>query len=458
MLDPLFGFKMPSVWTTEKVLALSPDASSSKSGQQLANAQKWGALGHSEVALWGECQGSGKSPYRTQIDLTEPAFRCSCPSRKFPCKHALGLFLIFAGQSGAIPESEPPDWVREWLEKRSQTSQKKQESKAEKPIDPVAQAKRIAQREAKVTAGLAEMRLFLRDVVRQGLATVQTQPYSYWDRAAARLVDAQAPVLAKRIRSMASIPHSGQGWADRLLTELGKLHLLVEGYQRRDKLPETLQAELRSQIGWTLKQDELLGIAEQSDGTVEVCEDCWRVLGRRVITEEDLQVQRVWLQGKESKRSALLLNFAHRSQALECLAVPGTQWQGTLVFYPGLYPIRAALKHREQSTAWTEPKAGHPSIEAAIAQYGIAMAQNPWLETFPMLLTAVMPYWEGKTCCLADGAGARVGLDSGFKQEWMLMALSGGHPVQIFGEWNGSTLMPLSLGVQGRWISLEVPS
>jgi hypothetical protein len=47
-------------------------------------------------------------------------------------------------------------------------------------------------------------------------------------------------------------------------------------------------------------------------------------------------------------------------------------------------------------------------------------------------------------------------LDPEFKQEWTLMALSGGHPVQIFGEWNGSTLMPLSLGVQGRWIPLEV--
>jgi SWIM zinc finger len=200
---------MSAIWSTDKVLALSPDASSSKSGQQLANAAKWDVLGHSAIALWGECQGSGKLPYRTQIDLTEPAFRCSCPSRKFPCKHGLGLFLIFTGQSDAVPKGNPPDWVQEWLEKRSQTTQKKQEAKADKPVDPVAQAKRIAQREAKVTAGLAELDLFLRDVVRQGLATVQTQPYRYWDRAAARLVDAQAPVLAKRIRAMAGIPHSG---------------------------------------------------------------------------------------------------------------------------------------------------------------------------------------------------------------------------------------------------------
>jgi hypothetical protein len=296
----------------------------------------------------------------------------------------------------------------------------------------------------------------LRDVVRQGLATVQTQPYSYWDRAAARLVDAQAPVLAKRIRAMASIPHSGQGWADRLLKELGKLHLLVQGYQRWDTLPERVQAELRSQIGWSLKQDELLSLGEQSDPTVAVCEDCWQVLGRRVTEEEDLQVQRVWLLGKDSGRSALLLNFAHRSQALDCVAMPGTQWNGTLIFYSGLYPLRAVLKHREESHGWTEPTTGYGSMEEAIAHYGMAMAQNPWLENFPMLLMNVMPYWEGETCCLTDGVGARISLDPGFKQEWMLMALSGGHPVQIFGEWNGSTLMPLSIGVQGHWMTMEV--
>ncbi len=34
-----------------------------------------------EAAVCGLCQGSGKNPYQTQIDLIGPAFRCSCPSR-----------------------------------------------------------------------------------------------------------------------------------------------------------------------------------------------------------------------------------------------------------------------------------------------------------------------------------------------------------------------------------------
>ena len=78
--------------TADQILRLAPDASAAKAGQGLSTAHKWRALGRRETIVWGECQGSGKEPYQTQADLSEPAFRCSCPSRKFPCKHGLGLF------------------------------------------------------------------------------------------------------------------------------------------------------------------------------------------------------------------------------------------------------------------------------------------------------------------------------------------------------------------------------
>lgn len=84
---------MSTIWTPDTILALAPDAKSAKSGRDLATLRKWVTLGCHEQAVWGECQGSAESPYQTQIDLAEPAFHCSCPSRKFPCKHALGLFL-----------------------------------------------------------------------------------------------------------------------------------------------------------------------------------------------------------------------------------------------------------------------------------------------------------------------------------------------------------------------------
>nr|WP_279163542.1 SWIM zinc finger family protein [Rhodococcus erythropolis] len=35
------------------------------------------------------------------VDLRGPAYKCSCPSRKFPCKHALGLLVEWS--EGRVP-------------------------------------------------------------------------------------------------------------------------------------------------------------------------------------------------------------------------------------------------------------------------------------------------------------------------------------------------------------------
>jgi len=206
---------MSETWTAERILALAPDASSAKSGRELANARKWQKLGHDERSAWGLCQGSGANPYQTQIDLSEPAFKCSCPSRKFPCKHGLGLFLLLAGTQGAFTENTRPAWVDEWLSKRTQKTEekaKKREDAAAEPVDPAAAQKRQAAREKKVAGGLKEIELWLHDLVRQGLAAVQTRPYAFWESAAARMVDAQCPGVARLVREMGATASSGGGW------------------------------------------------------------------------------------------------------------------------------------------------------------------------------------------------------------------------------------------------------
>ena len=129
-------------WTTEHVLTLAPDASSAKSGRGLAVTSKWPTLGRDDRSAWGECKGSGKKPYQTRIDLSEPAFKCSCPSRKFPCKHAIGLFLLLAEQPALFQPSVPPDWVSEWLASRDdRAEQREQRAEAKKACeaDPVRQ-------------------------------------------------------------------------------------------------------------------------------------------------------------------------------------------------------------------------------------------------------------------------------------------------------------------------------
>src|SRR5499426_7619 len=250
-------------WTTEQIIALAPDAGSAKAGQGLAAARKWLSLGADDQTAWGLCQGSGKDPYQAQIDLTEPAFRCSCPSRKFPCKHGLGLFLLLAAQPAAFEEKEPPDWVVEWMASRAKRAKQRSEKQTkadagEKLVDEAAQAKRAAGREAKVTAGLRELELWLRDIARGGLAAVQSQPLIFWERTASRLVDAQAPGVARLVREMTGVTASGEGWEGRLLERLSRLYLLIEGFKRGAELPEAVRTDIRSLIGWTQNQEDLL--------------------------------------------------------------------------------------------------------------------------------------------------------------------------------------------------------
>lgn len=450
---------MSATWTAEQILALAPDASSAKNGKDLATPRKWVSLGQNEQAVWGECQGSGKTPYQTQIDLTETAFRCTCPSRKFPCKHGLGLFILTLSQPAAFTSDTPPDWVSEWLNTRTQKRTKKSEPTAQ-VIDPTAQAKRTQQRYKKVAVGMQDLELWLRDLVRQGLATAPGQPYSFWDGAAARMVDAQAPGVARQLREMASIPHSGAGWQERLLEHLGRLHLLLEGFKRLDTLPPATQADIRTLIGWTQSQEELLSVAS-SDAAAQVVRNRWLILGQRVEEEDKLRVQRLWLWGQESKRSALVLHFAYASQPLETSFVPGTSVDAELVFFESAYPLRAIVKTRHgassqldempECSALAKLSAGIADIMKAYAQ---ALSLNPWLENFPVALSAVIPIHQNGTWAVRDSAGHLLPLMPSWERGWQMLAQSGGHPLGLFGEWNGDYLLPLSVWSSSQFVVL----
>jgi hypothetical protein len=71
------------------VISAAPDDASLAAARKLARPGPWSETGSNGDLVWGKCQGSGKTPYQVSVDTVAPAYRCSCPSRKFPCKHAL---------------------------------------------------------------------------------------------------------------------------------------------------------------------------------------------------------------------------------------------------------------------------------------------------------------------------------------------------------------------------------
>ena len=149
--------------SADQIAALAPDAKALAAGKQSAAPRLWDALGRSDVAMWGECKGS--AVYQIRVALDDLVAKCSCPSRKFPCKHSLGLLFLAAESPDRVPVAKPPDWVTEWLEKRAESPDRKKQ-RAEKaadaaPPDPEQQAKRAEKRLARVLAGIEALELWL---------------------------------------------------------------------------------------------------------------------------------------------------------------------------------------------------------------------------------------------------------------------------------------------------------
>lgn len=108
-----------AVWERERVLSLTPHIASRTAGQQLAVPSRWSSLGVTNRCVWGRCRGSAGTAYETMVVLgAEPAYSCSCPSRRTPCKHALGLLLLWS--AGSVPAAATEaDFVARWFQGRA---------------------------------------------------------------------------------------------------------------------------------------------------------------------------------------------------------------------------------------------------------------------------------------------------------------------------------------------------
>jgi hypothetical protein len=442
----------------EQVIGLAPDAAAARAGQGQAARSKWTGLGQDEQAAWGECQGSGAVPYRCQVAADDYASRCSCPSRKLPCKHALGLLLLLS--AAELPPATRPEWVAQWLESRAaRTGHAAAAGPDGLPADPAAQLRRAAERDRKVDTGVAELRLWLADLARTGLAFAQGQPWEWWDQAARRMIDAQARGLAGQIRRMASIATSaGQSadWPDRMLDRLGALHLLCEAWTRRDQLSGPTADALRARIGYTQNAEEVRASGERVT-------DVWAVLGQRYAEDDNLRSLQQWLYGESSGLVVTYLAFAAGGQPLEPGLPPGQRTAATVVLYPGSRPARVLLADRQPASKPLGLLPGCDSWAAAMAQVADVLAIDPWADVIPLavrnvtvlphLAPAGVPPSGGRAASarwlLRDAAGQAVPASGPAEACWRLYAVSAGRPVDVAGEWDGFGFSPQAAAPAG---------
>lgn len=373
-----------------QIESLSPNPAAFSAGKKLSSRQQWVSVAANERVIWGAIKGSGKSPYLVQIDTTVIAYKCTCPSRQFPCKHSIGLLLLHAANQSAFEKTEEPEWVTEWISKRAAREQKKEEEETatrtveeQEKLDKNREKTQL-NRLAGVLAGVAELELWLKDLVRIGFLQLPDKPQAEFEKVAARMVDAKAPGLGGWVKAYTRLRYDNQQWQQEAMGITAKLFLLVRALRNYEQQSPLWQQTLRNLAGWSQSTKELL-----ADVEAEVVRDEWLVAGQEVEeTDDDITIQRNWLIGFNTNRTALILNFGTKFSVLENNVLPGTVLDADLAYFPSVLPQRAAVKIQRKvtPTAHLIPPAMN-SWEDIMAYRAKQLSVNPWANDFVVVLS-----------------------------------------------------------------------
>ena len=447
-------------WTDEKIAALAPNDSAERRGRMLANSAKWEYTATNYEAIWGACKGSGQQPYLVQIQLSEQRFKCSCPVRKLPCKHILGLLFLYAKSSAVFKYQAASEEIQKWLKvensslptanpKSNNNSLIKSEEELEKAR--IAKEKRWQKRLHLMAAGIDELELWLTDVVRQGIANTDIQKASFWQQTAAKMMDAKLPRVSTYLKETHQLILKEQDWTELLVNRLGELYWWVESFKKREKLSADLQEELFRHFGKTVKKADVIA---QNQETV----DHWLVVGKKeAIDIEGRNFRKVWLQGQNTHKTALFLDFTFGNMSYERQYTVGDLLRGPIVFYSTTYSQRAVPIELTSASLYTHFKLNYyNAIGELLDAYGQALAQHPWLESFPAALQGISVVMKDDNLILIDQEQQCLPLTANLSETaiWQILAISGGHPIDLFGEWDGLYFEPLSLLTVDKIISL----
>lgn len=444
--SPCGGFKLqPIVLTPQQIRQAAPDGATFDKAVKLATTRKWLDLEGRSGRIWGRCKSSKATYFQVVADLKRQAYRCNCAYAKWPCPHILALLLLHLEQSEAFRQTEEePDWATrlgaQLLTEAPQTTD------ADLERQQLQRQKTREKRFSWMDAGFGELETWLEDAVGQGLAALAEKPREYWEQIAARMVDAKLPGVARRLRAIPSTIMGPDGWHEVLLGELGELYLLLQGFRQLEELPEGLQSDLLTVAGVNLKKSEL----EDLPGV----QDEWLVVGVTAGAEDNLQFRRTWLQGQAHDQLALLLDFAWGDSSFERDWRLGQWWEAELVFYPSAAPQRALLRSAAEAEAGYVDPLGFPDLPAFAGAYADGLAANPWLLRFPAWLREVVPLQQDGQWLIVDPNRYQLPLQLPETSAWRLLALSGGRPLHLFGEWNGQVFSPLSAAVDGQLFGL----
>jgi len=421
-------------WSYERLLSFSPDTGTLEQARRLFFSKKWTTLEGNGEWLWGEYTTAYGDQFKAAVRLEPPLFKCSCKSRRRPCKHSLSLILLFLNRADNwIVKEELPDWLLQQIQTRK--------SSKTTVINPAKQEKRILL----MDQGVAELEKWLLNIIQQGVAQF-TNP-SDWENIATRMVDSKLGTIARQLRYCQSL-FQQEDWLDDVVKELGSLYLFVKAWQQKTERTTAQKNTLLQVAGWNIRKENVLKHPSITDN--------WLVLGLTTGNEEKLTFRRTWLRGENTNRFALILDFSYNNAGFENHWVVGAVLAGQLVYYPGEASFRALLKNYVSSKVAYDFKAGYSDFNVMGVEYSQALASSPWLQIFPCLFNDVWLQYDKEKVSFYLWDKANNGIPIAVSPvAWQLLAISGSKPITIFGEYNGRFFIPLTVVDQGRVIALK---
>ncbi|MCS7463896.1 SWIM zinc finger domain-containing protein [Paenibacillus doosanensis] len=418
--------------TETYVDSLALNAAAVKNGRDLARKNSFPKLCRSEdqTLLFGECKGSGKEPYRCSADYAKPGspvFRCSCPSRQFPCKHILGLLYAFASGAPFQTEQVPED-VADKREKAEKREEKKQAAGAAGTAPSAAKRKTnksaLVKKIASQLEGLGLLDKLVRQITQSGLAGIDPKTLHMLEEQSKQLGNYYLPGAQAALRELLLLLQTEEN-REAVYTEamdrLTVLYALVrkgrERLEARKNDPEapmdaasTLEerlghawqlAELREH-GRVLPEAELLQLAFRSyedEARAEYVDEGWWVhlQSGAVYPTRNYRPVRAAKHMKEEDSTEAVVKTS------ECFVYPGEmnpriRWEAALFREPG-------------SGDYAKVRAAACRSFAEAVKTAKNHMKNPLGEKRPvMLLHAARLHKADGTYVLEDDTGKRLAL------------------------------------------------
>ncbi|MDF2936189.1 MAG: hypothetical protein K0Q90_1562, partial [Paenibacillaceae bacterium] len=278
--------------------SLAPNSATIKNAQGLVQKKKFVGLSKSDTGdlLFGECQGSGSSNYSTSADFAQPekpVFRCTCPSRQFPCKHSLGLLYAYINGQSFTEAAVPEDLAskREKAEKRAE----KKEQEAANPTPPKPKKVNKAALLKKISAqleGLERLDKLILNIIGGGLGTVDQKTLTLIQGQVKELGNYYLSGAQNELRRLALLLQDGnRSGYEYAIEQLASMHALIKKgrtyLQARadsngEAQPDT-ETELEEWLGhaWQLSELKELGLFREKAELMQLAFAGWDDEGRQ---------------------------------------------------------------------------------------------------------------------------------------------------------------------------------